>query len=797
MKKLTPSFIAITVCLSIYSTNNYADENKILKQFETQTNPRCLTNVPKSNLSDPQDNINDLPINVMSDSFKAELPNKAIYNGNVVVTQGNRQINSDQLTLIQSQNQNREIILNGNVSYQDNMIEMYGDKASMNLVNKEIQIDKSQYHLVNRLGRGSAESVQFTNNRYLIINEGSFTSCPVDNKSWNIEGSKIVHDNDEQLLEVWNAVFRIANVPVLYTPYLQLPTGNKRRSGLLMPDFSYNSIGGIDFSLPFYWNIAPNYDATFTPRIIQKRGIQLQTEARYLNALGYGTLAFDWLQHDKQYSNDRNQKHHSNDSGYSDNSYRWLFHWKNEEQINDNWRLAVNTTRVSDNQYITDLGSKYASETDGYLTQDYTIGYADEKWDVDLNYKYFQPLYDSLKHKLYRPEPQLNINYYDSVGDFNFKTFTQVSHFVTSGKENPKTWRFHFEPVVNYNIISSWASLSTEAGFLATRYNQDVPKSNQSKAYLKENTNRFLPKFSIDGKIIFERSINSFAGYTQTIEPRVKYLYIPYRNQSRIDNYDSSLLQSDYIGLFREQPFSGLDRIASANKLANGITTRVYDDNQVERFNLSFGQVYYFTRSKTGDNSSLLDQDKDTGTLTWAMDNFWRINDDMIFRSGVQYDTRINKVSLANAIYEYRISENKMTQLSYRYANKKYIDSIDTGTDKNPYKQNISQFGVMSSWPLTDSINAVGSVFYDIDNNQIADDFIGLRYEDCCWGVSLQYGRKIVDWNSDSKSSKYENKFSINFELRGLNQNRNTIAKMLDFGLLPYNTAFDENYGTK
>ena len=192
-----------------------------------------------------------------------------------------------------------------------------------------------------------------------------------------------------------------------------------------------------------------------------------------------------------------------------------------------------------------------------------------------------------------------------------------------------------------------------------------------------------------------------------------------------------------------------------------------------------------------------VDQDKDTGTLTWAMDNFWRINDDMIFRSGVQYDTRINKVSLANAIYEYRISENKMTQLSYRYANKKYIDSIDTGTDKNPYKQNISQFGVMSSWPLTDSISAVGSIFYDNDNNQISDDFIGLRYEDCCWGVSLQYGRKIVDWNSDSKSSKYENKFSINFELRGLNQNRNTIAKMLDFGLLPYNTAFDENYGTK
>lgn len=795
MKKLTPTFIAVTVCISLYSPNNYAKDNKILKQFQPQNNQRCLVNVPLNNRLSAHKDTNEEPINVVSDNFKAELSGKAIYTGDVIVTQGNRQINSDQMTLIQSKNQNRDIFLNGNIIYQDDMVELHAEKASMNLVNKEIEIDNSQYHLVGRLGRGSAKKMQFTNNRYLVIKGGSFTSCPIENKTWNIEGSKIIHDNDEQLLEVWDAVFRIANVPVLYTPYLQLPTGSIRRSGLLMPDFSYDSISGIDFSLPIYWNIAPNYDATFTPRIIQKRGIQLQSEGRYLNAIGLGTVAFDWLQYDDQYSKDRKGRRHSNEAGYSNNNYRWLFHWKNEEQINDNWRLTVNSTRVSDNQYITDLGSKYAAETDGYLTQSYTIGYADENWDIDLNYKYFQALYDNLKHQLYRPEPQLNINYYDDIGNFNFKTFSQVSHFVTSGKDNPKTWRFHIEPGLNYALMSSWASLNTEVGFLATHYDQDVPKSNTSKNYLKESTNRFLPKFSIDGKMIFERNINTFTGYTQTLEPRVKYLYIPYRNQSRIDKYDSSLLQSDYIGLFREQPYSGLDRIPSANKIATGITTRIYDDDQVEKFNLSVGQIYYFTRSKTGDYRSPID--KDTGTLTWATDNFWRIDNNMVFRSGIQYDTRIDKISLANAIFEYRVSENKMAQFSYRYANKKYIDNIEVDKGNIPYKQNISQFGIMTSWPLTDNINAVGSLFYDIDNKQIADDFIGIHYEDCCWGVSLQYGRKIVDWNSVSRASKYENKFSINFELRGFNQNSNTIAKMLDFGLLPYKTAFDENYGTK
>lgn len=797
MKKLSPSFIIITVCASLYPASNYANNNKILKQINNETNPRCLADAPINNRPHQQGNINEMPIDVISDSFKAQLPNKAIYNGSVVVTQGNRQINSDQMTLIESKNNNREIILDGNVTYQDDLIEMHGDKATMNLLNKNVQIDNSQYHLVGRLGRGLAEKLELSDNRYLIIEDGSFTSCPINNKTWNVTGSKIIHDNDEQLLEVWDAVFKIVNVPVLYTPYLQLPTGNKRRSGLLMPDISYDSVDGIDFSLPIYWNIAPNYDATFTPRVIQKRGLQLKTEARYLNPIGLGTVAIDWLQYDDQYSRDRKGKHSNNDSGYSSNNYRWLFHWKNEDQINDNWRLSVNTTRVSDNQYITDLGSDYASETDGYLNQDFTIGYADEKWDINVNYKYFQPLYDNLKHKLYRPEPQLNINYYDSLDNFNFKTFAQVSHFVTSGKENPKTWRFHLEPMVDYRLLSSWASLSTEAGVLMTHYNQDVPKSNTNKTYLKKNANRILPKFSIDGKMIFERNINMFNGYTQTLEPRVKYLFIPYHNQSRIDNYDSSLLQSDYIGLFREQPYSGLDRIASANKIASGITTRIFDDNQVEKFNLSVGQIYYFNHSKTGDHDSPLDQNTDTGTLTWAMDNFWRINDNMIFRSGIQYDTHISEISLANAIFEYRSSDNKMAQFSYRYANKNYIDSINIDTHNIPYRQNISQFGFMGSWPLLDSVSIVGSIFYDIDNKQVADDFVGLHYADCCWGVSLQYGRKIVDWNSISKSSKYENKFSINFELRGFSQNRNTVAKMLDFGLLPYKTAFEENYGTK
>ncbi|RKS87113.1 LPS-assembly protein [Orbus hercynius] len=788
MKKLTPSFIAAAVCLSVHSQDSFANMELVPP---ASTNNQCLIDVPIYNRPLVEGDVNTLPIEVSSDKFEIDLPNQAIYSGNVLATQGNRMVNSEQIIINQTANTNRNLVLSGNVVYQDNLIEMQGNKAEMNLNTDDIEIQNGQYHLVGRLGRGTADNMTFNDNRYIVLNNGSFTSCPINDSSWNIEGSKIIYDNREQLLEVWNAVFKIGKVPVLYSPYLQLPTGNKRRSGLLMPEISYDSIDGIDVSLPFYWNIAPNYDATFTPRIIQRRGVQLQTEMRYLNYVGLGTIAFDWLQHDRLYSNDRKD---SNNSGYSENDYRWLFHWKNNQLINDNWRFNVDATRVSDNQYITDLSSKYASETDGYLTQHYQLGYTDQYWDIGLNYKYFQALRDDIKDDLYRAEPQLNINYYNNDNDgINFRTFGQVSHFVSSGSANPTAWRFHVEPTLDYTILSSWASVTAEAGFMATHYNQDIPRVNKN-ADLESSVNRFMPKIGIDGKVIFERQAVLLDGYTQTLEPRIKYLYIPYRNQSQIRNYDSSLLQSDYIGLFRDQPYSGLDRIASSNKVATGVTTRFYDANKIEKFNLSLGQIYYFTKSRTGDTSSPLDQNDGTGSVTWATDTFWRINQDIITRSGIQYDTRINEISLANAIIEYRKTDNKLVQLSYRYANKNYINGINLTNNTTPYQQSISQIGVISSWPLTETVSVVGSLFYDIDNKQSSNSYVGLHYADCCWGVTLQYGRKITDWDNISKESIYENKFSINFELRGLTKNSNMTAKMLDFGLLPYKTAFEEDY---
>lgn len=782
MKKLAPSLIAIAVTFSLYAYNHPCYAIGLPKN--DTTNPKCLINVPRFEGAVVNGDFNTLPVNAEADRFEGIYPDMAIYEGDVSVIQGNRTVLANKVTINTKDKNNRIVTIHGNVTYQDNLIKMKGEDASMNLNNNDANIKPSEYHLVNRLGRGNADEVKLEKSRYIILKNGSFTACPVDDSSWSIKGTTVIHDNQEELLEVWNAVFKVGNIPVLYSPYLQLPTGDKRRSGLLMPNFGYDSVDGVDFSLPVYWNIAPNYDATITPRLLQHRGLQLQTEFRYLNQLGLGTLAFDWLQHDSRYRQDR--KKHLNGYNYNNNNNRWLFYWKNDELINYNWRFYTDVTRVSDNQYLTDLNSRYASQTAGYLTQYYKVGYNDENWDIALGYRHFQSFYTGAM--LYQTEPQLDINYYNyDFGPFKFKTFSQISHFISSEKGLPKAWRVHLEPTLNYTYTNSWTTLSTEAGFMATHYNQDNIKKFHE---LDKTVNRFLPKFSIDGKVVFERDTH-INGYTQTLEPRVKYIYIPYRDQSNIEIYDSTLLQSDYIGLFRDLPYSGLDRIASTNKIAAGITTRLYDSNKVEKFNLSIGQINYFSKSKSTANNSELDKNSDTGSITWAVDNFWRISHDIIFRSAIQYDTRINTVSLANTALEYRPTINKLLQLSYRYANHKYINTVDYRPLDKRYKQDISQAGITVAWPISDTLSAVGTYYHDVKLGQMADSSVGLYYSDCCWGVSVQYGRKLTDWNTISNKSKFKNKLSINFELRGLGSNRDAQAKMLNFGKLPYNTIFE------
>lgn len=733
---------------------------------------RCLVDVPKFKGDRKITDSSNYPLDISSKKLTGVFPKKVIYSGAVKINQGNRFIESDKASL-KKQGKNSILDLTGHLNYQDESIKLDAKEGHYNLEDNHLELEQVNYQYVERLGRGTAKKSSYTDKRYITLTEASFSSCPVGDESWSISGSTIQYDDEEELITIDDAIFKIKNVPVFYLPYFQLPTTDKRRTGILKPQFSYDGTDGMEMSIPFYWNIATNYDDTFTPKYIEKRGFLLQNEFRYLNSVGNGTLATDWLPTDKLY-----------DDG---NTNRWLLYWNQNTMLNPYWNFSSNVTKVSDNDYLSDIDSQWASSTSGYLQQQYKIRFNDDHWDMNLYYRSFQSLTTGVENSLYYVAPQLNVNYYNSLNAFNFHVFSQVSHFSSEEDNNPNAWRFHLEPSVNYKFMLLWFNITPEAALLMTHYNQNIPAQNTDEQ-LAESVTRVIPTTNVDVKMTLEKQYDN--GVRQTIEPRVKYTYTSYRDQSDINNFDSALLQANYFEMFRSRSYSGYDRISSENKLAMGITSRFYDEEESERLSFSVGQIYYLQAPKTGDMNSRLDQNSDIGKVSWAGDLFYYINDHYILRSGIQYDTRINRVALANSTFEYRGNSKELLQLSYRYASKNYIDNLGLDSNIEPYNQDISQLGAIGSYPLTDSLSAVAGIYYNTTQKINEDSFVGLAYSDCCWGINVEYGRKVTGWDQSLQKSQFSNKFSINFELRGLGIDSNPVARMLNFGILPYKSTF-------
>ncbi len=792
MKKRIPTLLATLIGSALYSQQGLAADLA----------SQCMLGVPSYNRPLIEGDTNNLPVTITADHAKGNYPENAVFTGNVDIQQGNSRLQSDEVQLHQKQVEGqadpvRTVDALGNVHYDDNQVILKGPKAWSNLNTKDTNVWEGDYQMVDRQGRGKADVMkQRGNNRYTILDNGSFTSCLPGSNTWSVVGSTVIQDRQEEVAEIWNARFKLGPVPVFYSPYLQLPIGDKRRSGFLIPSAKYSTTNYFEFSLPYYWNIAPNFDATITPHYIDKRGgIQWQNEFRYLTKAGAGIMEFDYLPSDDEYKSE---------SGVQpgDSDRRWLFYWNHSGVMDQVWRFNADYTKVSDDKYFNDFTSQYGSSTDGYATQKFSVGYAVQNFDATLSTKQFQVFDSQRTRNSYRAEPQLDVNYYQNdVGPFDTRIYGQAVKFTNVNENLPEATRLHVEPTISLPLSNGWASLNTEAKVMATHYQQT--NLDEYRNYVKGNAtnlasankldgtvNRTLPQFKMDGKLIFDRDMDSAAGWTQTLEPRAQYLYVPYKDQSNINNYDSALLQSDYNGLFRDRTYGGLDRIASANQVTTGVTSRIYDDAAIERFNVSVGQIYYFTKSRTGDETINSEKGDETGSVVWAGDTYWRMTDRWGLRGGVQYDTRLDNVATGNGAIEYRRDTDRMVQLNYRYASPEYISATIPGinTNADQYKDGISQVGMAASWPIVDRWSVVGAYYYDTNAQQSADSMLAVQYSSCCYAIRVGYERKINGW--EDNQSKYDNVFGFNIELRGLSSNYGLgTQQMLRSNILPYQSS--------
>ena len=776
MKKRIPTLLATMIASALYSQAGAAADLA----------SQCMLGVPSYTRPQVEGDANSLPVTINADNAKGDYPDNAVFTGNVDIEQGNSRLKADEVQLHQKQPPGqsdpvRTVDALGNVHYDDDQVILRGPKAWSNLNTKDTNVWSGDYQMVDRQGRGTADVMkQRGDNRYTILDNGMFTSCLPGSTTWSVVGSEVIQDRQEEVAELWTARFTLGAVPVFSSPYLQLPIGNKRRSGFLIPNAGFGSDDGFSFSLPYYWNIAPNFDATITPHYMSKRGnIMWENEFRYLTHAGAGVAELDYMPSDSQ---------HSDDSGH-----RWMTYWNHSGVIDQVWRLNADYTKVSDKDYFDDFNSKYGNSTDGYATQKFSAGYFVDNFAATLSTRKFQVLDDG-KNSSYYAMPQLDVNFYQNdVGPFDTRLYMQAVKFENTDSDMPEATRVHFEPSINLPLSNRWGSINTEAKLMSTHYDQKHVNwyNNTYGTNLKDSVNRTLPQFKIDGKMVFERDMDWSAGYTQTLEPRVQYLYVPYKDQGKIMEYDSSLLQADYTGLFRDRSYSGLDRIASANQVTTGLTTRVYDDNAVERFNASIGQIYFFKKSRTGDDNFNWENDDDTGSIVWAGDTYWRMTDYWGLRGGMQYDTRLDDFTTGNGAIEYRRDDDRIVQLKYRYASSQYIKTTLTSysTAQN-YRDGISQVGMTASWPIADRWSVVGAYYYDTKMSKTANQMLGLQYNSCCYAISIGYERKINDWDYNKQQSKFDNKIGFNIELRGLSSNYGLgTQKMLRSNILPYQSA--------
>ena len=782
MKKRIPTLLATMIGAALYSQQGLAADLA----------SQCMLGVPSFDRPLVKGDTNDLPVTITADSAKGNYPDNATFTGNVDINQGNSRLRADEVQLHQKQPEGaaapvRTVDALGNVHYDDNQVILKGPKAWSNLNTKDTNVWEGDYQMVGRQGRGDADLMkQRGENRYTILENGTFTSCLPGSNTWSVVGSEVIHDREEQVAEIWNARFKLGPVPVFYSPYLQLPVGDKRRSGFLIPNAKYSTSNYFEFYLPYYWNIAPNMDATITPHYIHKRGnVMWENEFRYLTQAGTGLMELDYLPSDKVF-----QDEHPTEG----DKHRWMYYWQHAGVMDQVWRFNVDYTKVSDPYYFNDFDSKYGSSTDGYATQKFSVGYAIQNFNATVSTKQFQ-VFSTQNTSTYGAEPQLDVNWYQNdVGPFDTRVYAQAVHFVNTNSDMPEATRVHLEPTINLPVCNDWASLNTEAKVMATHYQQKNVDwyNNRYNTDLEESVNRVLPQFKMDGKLIFERDMGLLAdGYTQTLEPRMQYLYVPYRDQSKIQNYDSSFLQSDYSGLFRDRTYGGLDRIASANQLTTGVTSRVYDDAAVERFNVSVGQIYYFTESRTGDDDINWEKDNKTGSLVWAGDTYWRMTDRWGLRGGLQYDTRLNNIATSSSAIEYRRDEDRMVQLTYRYASPEYIQAtLPNYAKADQYKDGISQVGGAASWPIADRWSIVGAYYFDTNTSKPADQMVGLQYNSCCYALRVGYERKLNGWDTQNSQSKYDNVIGFNVELRGLSSNYGLgTQQMLRSNILPYRSS--------
>lgn len=684
----------------------------------------------------------DAPLFLSADQIESISANVIQASGNVEARKSGRNFFADTLRY---DNALESIDARGKVRLEQVGLILTGESLKLQLDSETGLLTKPVYRILPTAetstggprisGRGQADSLELIEREKFSAKDATYTTCPVGNEDWQLKVADLEIDQGRQVGTARNMLLKFKDVPLLYTPWADFSLNNERKSGFLPPTIGFTGKSGLDITLPYYFNLAPNYDATIYPRFLATRGLQLGGEFRYLSETFEGDAALEYLYKDQ-----------------TDERTRWLAALNHTQQFSPRLKGQVIFQRVSDDEYFRDLSNQVEVTSRSILPQEARLNYDGDWWEAGLLVQALQTLQDPAAPiaESYNRLPQLTLNANRKLaGIVEAGLETGYTHFHHPNPvlvPNPDGYyqvkdadRFTLYPSLKLPYSNSAFFITPKIGYHYTSYSIDQPLAGNPSSL-----DRGLPIASVDTGLIFERDF-SFRGshYLQTLEPRAYYVYAPYRDQTQIPVFDTAPLDLSFAQIFTENQYIGGDRINDANQLTLAMTSRFIDESSgLERLKVAFGQRYYFTSQQVTLPGTLPRDSQSTdllALLSGQINHAWRVD------AGWQFDTDLGKTIKNTLSVSYRPEPGRTASVGYRFLDGS-VEQLDTAFQ----------------WPLTNRLYGLFRANYSLRDNNLVEGLAGLEYNGGCW-VVRGVAQRIATAENDSSNSFY-----LQLELNGM-----------------------------
>jgi LPS-assembly protein len=693
----------------------------------------------KQDTYSPVQNLTEDSILIEGDTLESILDRKLRATGNASILKGDQSITAD---FIEYDQISEELYAKGQIKITTPDLELKGTELEMSLaentgsiangsfvanINETVSLDqtddgstvtKIKTSKFNSQLRGTATKIFLEGEDRKKLEFAKVTTCEVEQNEWFITSTETIIDQSSGNIKAKDAVLSLKGIPIMYSPYVDFSLTSQRKSGWLLPTVGTTTTSGFETSIPYYFNLSPTYDATLTSRYMEQRGLQFNSEFRYMKENFKGTSQIQYLNKDKK----------------SDIENRYFLDIKHKHTFGNGFTGTIDYEKVknNDNDYFADMSTSIAVTSQVSLRQTAHLDYkkTEELSDIKASLKVqeFQNLGTASPYEL---KPSFNFSFKKDwednatqslllQTDTNFM-YDQFSKGDNAKNNIPTGSRIASTPSVAFPMEASFGFLKPKLIANLRHYDlDDAPTSQKSLA---------IPTVSLDSGLYLDRPFKlSGYNYTQTLEPRIFYTYTPYEDQSDIPFFDTSLNQLNTSTIFEENQFSGQDRVMDTNAITTALTTRIIDDSGYDWMLLTMGQRFYLSDRK------VLEEDR------YATSSYKGDKSDFL----VSAKANLTKSLRVSSEYEYNFSEDTTNSFTasgrFRPEPGKVLNaSYRMVLNPSSGIYNVKQYLVSGQWPLSSGWSALGSFNYDIYERQDIESMVGAEYDAGCWSAQMMF----------------------------------------------------------